>query len=166
MALPTRAQGLSLHLAPGSSSGYKGVWLSGKKSKPFMAVAGVGKASRSLGKYASAVDAAVAYAKHLADPRDALAWKELCASRRVAQREEEAARRREELAAAARRRGRAVEAAGEALVLSGSNKTGYQGVQLDERKKSKRYRVEVEVKGVKVSLGRFETAVDGAVAYA
>lgn len=165
-SLPTKAHGVTLHLAPGSSSGYKGVWMSGKKNKPYMAVVGFGKATKSLGKYSTAVEAAVAYAKCMRDPKEAAAWKEECASKRLADRQTEAKVQREELVRQHTEKGQVVEAEGLTLILSSTNKTGYQGVQLDERKKNNRYRVEVEVKGVKVSLGRFETAVEGAVVYA
>eukprot|EP00966_Prymnesium_polylepis_P297965 6884890-Prymnesium_polylepis.1 len=62
------AEGLELHLAS-TSSGYKGVWYTGKKQRPFEAAAG----SKRLGRFETAVDAAVCYAKYAASGQEAAA---------------------------------------------------------------------------------------------
>ena len=63
-ALVTRACGLELHLAPSNSTGYKGVcWHKG--ANKYHAFRGYGPGS-SLGYFATAVDAAVAYARKAA----------------------------------------------------------------------------------------------------
>ena len=160
------AHGVKLHLAPGSSSGYKGVWLSGKKNRPFMAVAGVGKSTKALGKFATAVEAAVAYAKHLESPKASAAWQQQCVAAREAAREAELESAQEAARKEYKKKGLAVEAEGLLLFLSPNAKSGYMGVQLDERKRGKRFRVEVEMDGQKHNLGRFDTAVEGALVYA
>eukprot|EP00900_Chrysochromulina_parva_P009663 jgi/Chrpa1/18699/Chrysochromulina_OHIO_Genome00022198-RA len=78
----TEAEGLRLHLSPRSSSGYRGVtripnYPSGQPpAKPFQARYKRDERLVSLGCFATAVEAAVAYAKHIARDGEAAAEEE------------------------------------------------------------------------------------------
>ena len=66
-----RREGLHLVIAPGTKSGYKGVHLKSSKSKPYQATAcGNGK-NQHLGRFATAAEAALCYARYIG--RDAAA---------------------------------------------------------------------------------------------
>ena len=65
--VPHEAEGLRLHLSAKSATGYKGViHCPSMKARPYKAM-GPGRDGAFLGYFATAVEAAVCYARHLAD---------------------------------------------------------------------------------------------------
>ena len=63
------AEGLRLHLSSKSCTGYKGVTFSHSASKPYRAY--VAQGNCTLGTFATAVEAAVRYARHVLEVKDA-----------------------------------------------------------------------------------------------
>ena len=149
-SIVTEAEGLRLHLSPRSKTGYLGVLRmpnlpSGQpRAKPFRARYGGDGRSVSLGLFASAVEAAVAYANHIA--RDG------------------------EAAGKADAEGIVTEAEGMRLHLSPHSKTGYLGVYRmpnypSGQPPAKPFEAQYGRDVRKVSLGYFATAVEAAVAF-
>ena len=133
-------EGLQLVPAPGSKTGFKGVSRGGKSAKkPFQAVRG----NKSLGYFATAEEAALAYARHIGAESSAKA------AARVAPRPvmtgEEAAQ--------------AAEAEGLTLAKAEGTKTGFKGVNtLPDRPNPRFY-----ARAGAVNLGCFETAEQAAL---
>jgi len=68
--LATRARGHALHMSGRSASGYKGVYWTGIRGTPFVAKVRSDYKLQTIGYYATAVDAAIAYAEHAGPPGD------------------------------------------------------------------------------------------------
>ena len=147
----TEAEGLRLHLSPRSSTGYLHVhrepnYPSGQpRAKPFQAKYRRHGRHFSLGHFATAVEAAVAYARHIA--RDGEAAGEADAA------------------------GIVTEAEGMQLHLSPHSNTGYRCVIRKPNYPSgqppaKPFEAQDRRDGRNFSLGYFATAVEAAVAYA
>ena len=136
--LVTEAEGLKLHLSSNSRTGYTGINFvpQSNKPKPFRAI----NCGVYLGYFATAVEAAVCFARH---------WqqKQLGA---VEEEEEE-----QEVVT--------TEAEGLTLHLSSQNKTGYLHVT---RTGFSRFRAEVRGAGTPLNLGHYDTVVEAAVAVA
>ena len=134
--------GIRLHLAPQNSTGYAGVHPRGQNRKRFVAQGSRGvKGSRHLGTYATAVEAAVAYAK----------W--------VAKDTEEAA---EEKGDDGDDYHIVSEVDGLSLHLAPQSTTGYACVFRKRNARSTHFYVKIG----STILGTFATAVEAAVAYA
>ncbi|EOD34401.1 hypothetical protein EMIHUDRAFT_98774, partial [Emiliania huxleyi CCMP1516] len=200
--LVTEAEGLQLHLSSSTSTGYSGVRADRSR---FKAQRRVGGRMVYLGSFATAVEAAVAYARAVGQAEAAGAaavpaeeGDEVGGEEEGGEEEEEAVEAREmeameaeeaeEAAAAAAEEEEgaegapeeeeAAEAAGTAAVsaaaplvteaeglrlhLSSSNATGYKGVY----EHSGRFKAQRRVGGRLGSIGKFDTAVEAAVAYA
>jgi len=145
---------MELHLCPTSQSGYKGVWNTGKKNLRYEAAAG----SHRLGRFETAVDAAVCYAKYTASGAEAASkWVATCEARRAGGRRRPAATpgSQREAAPAA---GLVTEAEGLRLHLAAGTATGYAGVWTT----GKVARPFEAVAGGK-RIGRFASVVDAAV---
>eukprot|EP00900_Chrysochromulina_parva_P012785 jgi/Chrpa1/21507/Chrysochromulina_OHIO_Genome00025727-RA len=147
----TEAEGLRLHLSPQSNTGYLRVFRkpnhpSGQpRAKPFQVQYRRDGRHVSLGYFATAVEAAVAYAKHIA--------------------------RGGEAAGEADAAGIVTEAEGLRLHLSPQSSTGYLRVirrpnHPSGQPRAKPFQVQYRRDGRHVSLGYFATAVEAAVAYA
>mgnify|MGYP000874477695 FL=1 len=153
----TEAEGLRLHLSPRSNTGYRSVrrepnYPSGQpRAKPFRAEYRHDGRSVSLGYFATAVEAAVAYAKHMARDGEAAA--------------------EAEAGEADARAVMVTEAEGLRLHLSPRSSTGYLRVRREPndpsgQPRAKPFRAEYRRDGRSVSLGCFATAIEAAVAYA
>ncbi|EOD40904.1 hypothetical protein EMIHUDRAFT_454128 [Emiliania huxleyi CCMP1516] len=159
--LVTEAEGLRLHLAAGTATGYAGVWTTGKVARPFEAVAG----GKRIGRFASVVDAAVCYARHLeSGPAAAREWLAACDAKSAEAQRADSDKKREEAVASCAGKGLQTEYKGVQLHLAPGSKTGYAGVWLNGRGSG--YRVALEQNGSRRDLGRFNDVLEAALAYA
>ena len=144
------AEGLTLLRAEGSSTGYKGVgfnnWI---KTKPYQAQVTRGGKRVSLGSFATAEEAALAYAR-TPEAQAALAAAAAPPAPPPMTAEEAL---------------RLAEAEGLTLLKSESSSTGYKGVSFHSGR-SKPYHAQVTCGGKKVNLGRFATAEEAALVFA
>ena len=181
------AEGLRLHLSS-SSTGYKGVY---KHHARFMARHRVGGRLVSIGYFDTAVEAAVAYARAVGEAPEAgsavaaggqasaaplgeAAEGAAAAEPSVEEAVTAAAAGTEQpapleegaaAAAAAAEAPLAEEAEGLRLHLSSSSSTGYKGVYKGDSRNG-RFEAKHRVAGRQVTVGRFDTAVEAAVAFA
>jgi hypothetical protein len=145
----TEVDGLALHLSANSKTSYRGVYKHrGRGSKCFQAMC----RGKSLGYYTTAVEAAVAYAKHRAAKQSAAGGEGEESNPHSEVEEEEEAVDRAQL----------TEVDGIALHLSGKSKSSYRGVYRRPGRGSKCFQATCRGK----SLGYYTTAVEAAVAYA
>ena len=167
-AVATEAEGLRLHLSSRNRTGYKGVhihkWLMASAERmdapprvllglPFFAQVG----RNVLGSYATAVEAAVAYARAVGEytpPPPPPAAAEPAAAPAAAEPTTQAPVTQAPVAA---------EAEGVRLHLSSRSSTGYLGVR---KSYAGRFRAEHRAGGKRDYLGSYATAVEAAVAYA
>jgi len=165
--LMREVDGFQLQLAPGTATGYVGVWKTGKVVRPYEAVvSGNGSTGQRLGRFETAVDAAVCYAAYLqSGPEAAREWLAKCEERRSAKERKDLDAKRALTLAECKKQGIVTECEGLQLHLAPGTVTGYTGVWRAGRGRSG-YRVELEQRGSRKSLGRFENVVDAAVAYA
>ena len=167
-AVATEAEGLRLHLSSRNRTGYKGVhihkWLMASAERmdapprvllglPFFAQVG----RNVLGSYATAVEAAVAYARAVGEytpPPPPPAAAEPAAAPAAAEPTTQIPVTQAPVAA---------EAEGVRLHLSSRSSTGYLGVR---KSYAGRFRAEHRAGGKRDYLGSYATAVEAAVAYA
>ena len=148
-AVVTEAEGLTLHLSTTSSSGYKGV---SRKGARFVAVVTAAGETHRLGSYGTAVEAAVAVARHFE-----AAGAEAAAAAGAASEAE----RRETYVVDGD--GVVTEAEGLRLHRSAKSETGYRHVH----KQKQKFRAEVRRNDEGLILrGTYNTAVEAAVAVA
>ena len=154
------AEGLALVPAVGTSTGYKGVTHSGGSTRPFKAQTRVEGTKKNLGCFATAAEAALAYARHLGPQASTSAAAAASPSAPLP-------------AAASDVEAEAIrQAAAEGLVLQPAvgTATGYKGVTRSGGS-SKPYKAQTRVQGAdgssnKKNLGCFTTAAEAALAYA
>ena len=181
-AVAQTAEGLRLHLNPQNRTGYRGVvrntWATNQTAKPFAAQVNRGGRSVFLGTYATACEAAVAYARYM---------RSMAVEQEVEMEEAEANGGQAEAAAGVVEEGAEAmegaeaaeaevveEAAGLRLHLNSRNQTGYAGVHYNhtvtakgrQYPRAKPYYARVWCDGRSTSLGYFATAIEAAVAYA
>ena len=145
----TEAEGLTLLRSESSSTGYKGVGFKSGRPKPCQAQLRRGDVQVSLGYFATAEEAALAYAR---TPEAQAAVAAAAAPVPSPMTAEEALRQ--------------AEADGLTLMKSASSNTGYKGVSFDRKVKAKPYLAYVRRGGKMASLGYFATAEEAALAYA
>jgi len=151
------AEGLRLHLSSRSQSGYKGVYFSTpdktSQRKPWRAVSTWDGKATQLGRFSSAVEAAVAYARAQARAADGNAAQSKSAAQ-PAPTEEQA-----EVVE---------EAEGLRLHLSSRTASGYKGVYFCNSLSHhmRPWKADLWGKGKPQHLGFFSSAVEAAVAYA
>jgi len=142
------AEGLTLLRSASSSTGYTGVVFdSSRRSKPYMARVWRGVKGVSLGRFATAEEAALCYA-------------------RTPEAQAAAAAPPEPPPMTAEEAVRQAETEGLTLLRSESSNSGYKCVVFDSSSESKPYQVKVGRGGKKVTLGRFATAEEAALSYA
>jgi len=141
LTVVSEAEGMQLHLSAKCSTGYKGVWRdpTPNVTEPFQVRTRRDGRQVSLGSFATAVEAAVAYAKHMAGIR----------------------------AQQVKQTGIVSEAEDMQLYLSAKCSFGYKGVVRDRRpNRTNPFEAYIRRDGRQVFLGSFATAVEAAVAYA
>ena len=170
-AVATEAEGLRLHLSSRGRTGYKGVYIhrglmtpAQRMDAPPRVVLGLpffaqvdGRPAQGLGSYATAVEAAVAYARAVGEytpPPPPPAAAEPAAAPAAAEPTTQAPVTQAPVAA---------KAEGVRLHLSSRSSTGYLGVR---KSSAGRFRAEHRAGGKRDCLGSYATAVEAAVAYA
>ena len=149
-----RREGLHLVIAPGTKSGYKGVHLKSSKSKPYQATACGNRKNQHLGRFATAAEAALCYARYIG--RDAAA----------AAAEKHEASPPEPASPAAKQAVATAAAEGLELVRVPSAKSGYKGV-IYLQYRSKPFQARASSGGGRSEhLGLFDTAEEAALCYA
>ena len=149
-----RREGLHLVIAPGTKSGYKGVHLKSSKSKPYQATACGNRKNQHLGRFATAAEAALCYARYIG--RDAGA----------AAAEKQEASPPEPASPAAKQAVATAAAEGLELVRVPSAKSGYKGV-IYLQYRSKPFQARASSGGGRSEhLGLFDTAEEAALCYA
>tara|TARA_B110001452_G_scaffold30500_1_gene23916 strand:+ start:256 stop:1530 length:1275 start_codon:yes stop_codon:yes gene_type:complete len=144
------AEGLTLLKSESSNTGYKGVSFGRKaKAKPYHAQVQRGGKPVTLGYFATAEEAALAYAR--TPEAQAAVAAAAAPSAPPPMTAEEALRQ--------------AEAEGLTLLRSESSKTGYKGVRFTGGM-TKPYQAQVKSSGKSVALGTFATAAEAALAYA
>jgi len=144
------AEGLTLLRSERSSTGYKGVGFNSGRPKPYQAQVRRGGKNVTIGYFATAEEAALAYAR-TPEAREAVA---------AAAAPPAAPSMTAEIAL------RQAEAEGLTLERSERSNTGYKGVTFDHLMKTKPYNAQVRRGGRSVSLGYYATAEEAALAYA
>jgi len=140
------AEGLTLLKSESSNTGYKGVTFMSSRSRPYQAQVRHGGEKVTLGSFATAEEAALAYAR---SPEAQAA----------------AAAPRAPPPMTAEEALRQAEAEGLTLLKSEGSNTGYKGVRFVSGRR-KPYQAEVRRGGNSVNLGTFATAEEAALAYA
>jgi len=146
--------GLTLMRSESSNSGYKGVtFSSGRPMKPYQAKVQRGGKNVSLGTFATAEEAALAYARSPEGRAAVAAAAAPPAPPPPPMTAEEALRQ--------------AEAEGLTLLLSDGNNSGYKGVTFNSGQwQSKPYQAKVRRSGKQVALGTFSTVEEAALVYA
>ena len=144
------AEGLTLLRSESSSTGYKGVGFIDGRSKPYQVQVRRRSKKVVLGYFATAEEAALAYAR---SPEVQAAVAAAAAPPAPPPLTAEEALRQ-------------AEAEGLTLVRSESSSTGYKGVSFNNSMKIKPYHAKVQRGGTQVTLGFFATAEEAALCYA
>jgi hypothetical protein len=178
-AVVQEAGGMLLHLSESNTTGYKGVHCVRRaKSKPFVAKAYRDGRTFWLGHFATAREAAVAFARFKAgvnEPADAVEWGQEGAAEQMEEEEEEEAAGVEEVEMEEEEEEEEEEEAdapvaevdGVRLHMSASCSTGYKGVSRYYGLKNKPFVARVARAGRRtIYLGCFGSAQAAAVAYA
>ena len=145
------AEGLTLMRSESSATGYKGVsWTKRPEAKPYCAKVTRSGKTVTLGRFATAEEAALAYARSPEAQAAAVAAAAPPAPPPMTV--EEALRQ--------------AEAEGLSLLRAEVNSTGYKGVSFDRKAKAKPYQAQVRRGGKTVTLGQFATAEEAALVVA
>jgi len=143
-------ESLTLLRSESSRTGYKGVSFISGKSKPYKAKVQRGGTKVHLGSFATAEEAALAYAR---SPQAYAAVAAAAAPPAPPPMTAEEALRQ-------------AEAEGLTLLKSESSSTGFKGVGFNSRRKATPYQAKVKRDGKQVALGTFATAEEAALVFA